>query len=105
LNLRPDRNAIVIEPTTFPTDGYIAQGIARQFNVELRWCNPEDPAAALSDDVAVLVLNHVDFRTGAMFDMPALTSAAHQAGALMVWDLCHSAGAVPVDLTTADVDF
>ncbi|MGZ4428149.1 MAG: aminotransferase class V-fold PLP-dependent enzyme [Nocardioidaceae bacterium] len=102
--LRPDRRVVVIEPTTFPTDGYVAAGVARTLGLELRWCDPADPAAALDDDVALLCLTHVDFRTGTMFDLDALTRAAHDAGALMLWDLCHSAGAVPVDLTAADAD-
>jgi kynureninase len=103
--LRPDRSVIVVEPTTFPTDGYIAAGVAKTLGMELRWCDPADPAASLDDDVAVLALTHVDFRTGAMYDLADITGAAHAAGALMVWDLCHSAGAVPVDLTAADPDF
>lgn len=103
--LRPDRSVIVVEPTTFPTDGYIAAGVARTLGMELRWCDPADPVAALDDDVAVLALTHVDFRTGAMFDLAAVTAAAHDAGAVTVWDLCHSAGAVPVDLTGAGADF
>jgi kynureninase len=103
--LRPDRSVIVVEPSTFPTDGYVAAGVARTLGMELRWCDPEDPAAALDDDVAVLALTHVDFRSGAMFDLPAVTAAAHRAGALVLWDLCHSTGAVPVDLTAADADF
>ena len=102
--LRPDRRVVVIEPGTFPTDGYVAEGVARLLGVEVRWCDPADPAAALDDDVAVLALTHVDFRTGAMFDLPGLTAAAHEAGALAHWDLCHSAGAVPVDLVAADAD-
>ena len=69
--------------------------------LELRWCDPADPLASLDEDVALLSLTHVDFRTGAMFDMAAITEGAHAAGALMQWDLCHSAGAVPVDLTGA----
>jgi kynureninase len=105
LNLRPDRSVIVMEPTTFPTDGYIAQGIAASMGKELRWCDPADPAASLDDDVAVLALTHVDFRTGSMYDLHSVTSAAHAAGALMVWDLCHSVGAVPVDLAGCDADF
>ena len=102
--LRPDRSVIVMEPTTFPTDGYVAAGVARTLGMELRWCDPADPAAALDEDVAVLALTHVDFRTGAMFDMAALTRAAHDAGAVTVWDLCHSAGAVPVDLAGCGAD-
>ncbi len=102
--LRPDRRVIVLEPTTFPTDGYVAQGVARTLGMELRWCDPADPAASLDDDVAVLALTHVDFRSGAMFDLDAVTAAAHDAGAVMLWDLCHSTGAVPVDLTAAGAD-
>jgi kynureninase len=103
--LRPGRSVIVVEPTTFPTDGYIAAGVARTLGMELRWCDPADPAGSLDDDVAVLALTHVDFRTGAMFDLDGVTAAAHDAGAVVVWDLCHSAGAVPVDLTRAGADF
>ncbi len=103
--LRPGRSVIVVEPTTFPTDAYVAAGVAETLGMELRWCDPADPAASLDDDVALLALTHVDFRTGAMFDLPGLTKAAHAAGALVLWDLCHTAGAVPVDLTDADADF
>jgi len=102
--LRPDRRVVVLEPTTFPTDGYVAQGVARTLGLELRWCDPADPAAALDEDVALLALTHVDFRSGAMFDLPGLTRAAHDVGALAQWDLCHSAGAVPVALMDADAD-
>jgi kynureninase len=102
--LRSDRKVVVLEPTTFPTDGYVAAGVARTFGLELRWCDPSDPAAALDEDVAVLSLTHVDFRSGAMFDLPSLTKAAHDVGALAQWDLCHSTGAVPVALVDADAD-
>jgi kynureninase len=102
--LRPDRRVIVIEPSTFPTDGYVAAGVADLLGLELRWCDPADPLAAVDDDVALLTLTHVDFRTGAMFDLPAVTAGAQARGALVQWDLCHSAGAVPVDLTAADAD-
>jgi kynureninase len=102
--LRPGRSVIVLEPGTFPTDAHVASGVARTLGVTLRWCDPADPAAALDEHVALLALTHVDFRTGAMFDMAALTAAAHEAGALVQWDLCHSTGAVPVDLTAADAD-
>jgi len=104
LRMRPERDVILIEPTTFPTDGYVAQGVARSFGKTVRWCDPEDPAASLDDDVALLSLTHVDFRTGSMFDMPSVTRAAHDAGAVMLWDLCHSTGAVEVDLVGADAD-
>jgi kynureninase len=102
--LRPGRRVVVLEPTTFPTDGYVAAGVARTLGLELRWCNPADPAASLDEDVALLTLTHVDFRSGAMYDMAALTAAAHDVGALVQWDLCHSAGAVPVSLVEADAD-
>jgi len=102
--LRPGRRTIVVEPSTFPTDGYVAGAVARLLGMELRWCDPADPAASLDEDVAVLSLTHVDFRSGAMYDMDAITRATHDVGALAQWDLCHSAGAVPVDLTAADAD-
>jgi kynureninase len=103
--LRPGRSVIVIEPGTFPTDGYVAAGVADLLGLRIRWCDPEDPAAAVDDDTALLTLTHVDFRSGAMFDMPTITAAAHEHDALVQWDLCHSAGAVPVDLTAAGADF
>jgi kynureninase len=103
--LRPERDVLVLEPTTFPTDAYVAEGVARILGKQVRWCDPEDPTAALTEDVALLALTHVDFRSGAMYDLEALTAAAHDIGALAHWDLCHSAGAVPVDLTAADADF
>ncbi len=102
--LRPGRRVLVLEPTTFPTDAYVADGVARTLDLEVRWCDPADPAASLDDDVALLALTHVDFRSGSMFDLEALTRAAHDAGALVQWDLCHSTGAVPVDLMGADAD-
>ena len=102
--LRPGRGVIVTEPSTFPTDGYIAASVARTLGLELRWCDPLDPLASVGRDTAVLALTHVDFRTGRMYDMDALTRGAHAVGALMLWDLCHSAGAVPVDLTAAGAD-
>ena len=102
--LRPDRRVLVLEPTTFPTDAYVAAGVAETLGLELRWCDPSDPAASLDEDVALLALTHVDFRSGAMFDLPGLTRAAHDVGAHVQWDLCHSTGAVPVDLLGADAD-
>lgn len=102
--LRPERTVIVVEPSTFPTDGYVAAGVADLLGLQLRWCDPADPLAAVDDDVALLSLTHVDFRTGAMFDLPAITAGAQARGALVQWDLCHSAGAVPLDLTEADPD-
>jgi kynureninase len=102
--LRPQRSVLVLEPTTFPTDGYVAAGVARTLGLELRWCDPADPAASLDEHVALLCLSHVDFRTGTAYDVPGLTEAAHAVGALVLWDLCHTAGAIPVDLVTAGAD-
>lgn len=104
MRMRPGRRVLVLEPTTFPTDGYVAAGLADLLDLELRWCDPEDPAAALDEDVALLALTHVDFRTGRMYDLAALTEAAHAVGALVQWDLCHSTGAVPVDLDGVGAD-
>ena len=102
--MRPDRHVVVTEQQTFPTDGYIAASVARTLGLELRRCDPHDPLASVDDDTAVLALTHVDFRTGRMYDLDAVTRGAHAAGALMLWDLCHSAGAVPVDLDAAGAD-
>ena len=102
--LRPDRRVLVVEPSTFPTDGYITAGVADLMGLELRWCDPADPLAAVDDDVALLSLTHVDFRTGAMFDLPTITREAQARGALVQWDLCHTTGAIPVDLTEAGAD-
>ena len=103
--LRPGRDALVVERATFPTDGYIAASVARMLGLELRWADSGDVEAAFDDRVALVCLTHVDFRTGAMFDAEAVTAAAHEVGALMLWDLCHTVGAVPVDLVAADADF
>jgi kynureninase len=102
--LRPDRRTIVVEPSTFPTDGYIAASTAELLGLELRWCDPLDPLASVDEDTAVLALTHVDFRTGAMYDLAGITAGAQSRGALTLWDLCHSTGAVPVDLSGCGVD-
>ncbi|HTH79155.1 MAG TPA: kynureninase [Ramlibacter sp.] len=99
------RKTIISELSNFPTDLYIAQGLCREHGFELRMVREEDIGPALQRDVAVLMLTHVNYRTGAMHDMRAVTKAAHDAGVLVIWDLCHSAGAVPVDLHAADADF
>ena len=101
----PARKRIVSERSNFPTDLYIAEALCKERGLELVLVEPEAIAAALTADVAVLMLTHVNYRTGAMHDMAALTAAAHAAGALMVWDLAHSAGAVPVDLSGASADY
>jgi kynureninase len=105
LRLRLGRRAIVSERENFPTDLYVAQGLARLLgDVELRLVPRDRLREALGGDVAVLLLTHVDFRTGEMHDMAGLTRAAHDKGALALWDLSHSAGAVPVDLGGDEVD-
>ena len=101
----PQRKLVVSERSNFPTDLYIAQALCAERGLRLQLVEPEDIAAALTPEVAVLMLTHVNYRTGAMHDMAAVTAAAHAAGALTVWDLAHSAGAVPVDLNAARADF
>lgn len=102
----PGRQVLLSERSNFPTDLYIAESLARERGMTLVLVDqPEDLAERLSDDVALLLLTHVNYRTGRMHDMAALTRAAHDAGALTLWDLAHSAGAVPVDLKGCDADF
>jgi len=107
LAMRPGRKVIVSEAGNFPTDLYMAEGLAALLGQghTLRLVEAGELAGALDDDVAVLMLTHVNFRSGAVLDMTALTQAAHDAGALTMWDLAHSAGAVPVALNDADADF
>lgn len=106
LRLRPDRTRIVGERGNFPTDDYIAQSVVQAHGGELVLADrPEDIPALLDERCAVLMLTHVNYRSGRMHDMDELTRRSHAAGALALWDLCHSAGAVPVDLTASDADF
>jgi len=101
----PEKRVIVSERSNFPTDLYIAEGLCKERGFTLQLVEPEEIAVALTRDVAVLMLTHVNYRTGAMHDMATVTAAAHAAGALTIWDLAHSAGAVPVDLRGAGADF
>jgi kynureninase len=101
----PQRRVVVSERSNFPTDLYIAEGLCRALGYRLKLVEPHEIANALDADLAVLMLTHVNYRTGAMHDMATVTAAAHAAGALVVWDLAHSAGAVPVDLVGAGADF
>jgi len=98
----PDRRIIVSEQENFPTDLYIAESLAHQQGFELRLMSADEIGANLNDSLAVLMLTHVNYRTGRMHDMAATTRSAHAAGALVIWDLCHSAGAVPVALKDAN---
>ncbi len=101
----PGRKKIVSERSNFPTDLYIAEALCKERGFTLELVEAEGIEAALQGDVAVLMLTHVNYRTGAMHDMAALTARAHGQGILTVWDLAHSAGAVPVDLQGAQADF
>lgn len=107
LEMRPDRRVILSDSGNFPSDLYMADGLARTLgpDYEVRVVAPEAVADALTDEIAVLMLTEVDYRTGRRHDMAALTRAAHAAGALTVWDLAHSAGALPVDLSGVNADF
>ena len=104
LALRPGRRVIVMREGDFPTDGYVAGGLAAMTGAELRCVAATELEGAVEADVAAFCVTHVDYRTGEMLDMHGLTAAAHRVGALAMWDLCHSAGAVPLDVTAADVD-
>ncbi|MFF6874771.1 kynureninase [Streptomyces sp. NPDC012474] len=98
------RDEILVDATTFPTDGYIAESAARMTGSTLRPVAPADVPGALGDRTAAVLLNHVDYRTGRLHDLPGLTAAVREAGAVAVWDLCHSAGALPVGLDEHGVD-
>ena len=101
----PQRKTIVSESSNFPTDLYIAQALSEERGCELKLVDAGGLPQALDDECAVLMLTHVNYRTGRMHDMAALSRAAHEAGALVIWDLAHSAGAVPVDVTRDGADF
>ncbi|MFD4277557.1 kynureninase [Streptomyces cyaneofuscatus] len=98
------RDEILVDATTFPTDGYIAASAARLTGHRIVPVDPADVPSALGDRTAAVLLNQVDFRTGRLHDLPALTAAVHAVGAIAVWDLCHSAGALPVGLDEHGVD-
>jgi kynureninase len=104
LRARPQRRVIVTERSNFPTDLYIAAGVADLLGAEVRMIERASLAEALDSDTALLMLTEVDFRTGARHDMGALTAAACAAGALVLWDLSHSAGAVEIQLNQHNVD-
>jgi kynureninase len=106
LQLRPERRVVLTERSNFPTDLYVTQGLCTLLGdrAELRAVAPAELEAALDDGTALLLLTHVDYRSGRMQDLARLTAAAHERGALALWDLAHSAGAVPVDLNAAGAD-
>ena len=107
LTLRPERRVIVSERDNFPTDLYVVQGLSRLLGRghRLELVDRDGLASAIDQDTAVLLLTHVNYRSGAMHDMAELTRLAHERGALAIWDLAHSAGAVPVALNAANADF
>ncbi|MGD9954607.1 MAG: kynureninase [Candidatus Nanopelagicales bacterium] len=117
--MRPDRAMIVAHRGEFPTDRYVAQEVARAAGGSVTWLGPLDPAApwptspvtagdvasALHDDVAVVLLSVVDYRSAALADVAAITRAVHDEGALVVWDCSHAGGSVPLDLPGSGADF
>ena len=105
--LRPERRVILSDNGNFPTDLYMAQGLIRFLGdgYSLRTPAPEEVEAAIGEDVAVVMLTEVDYRTGRLHDMGRIIAKAHAAGALVIWDLAHSAGALPVDVAGNDTDF
>lgn len=108
MGLRPDRNVIVAEGGSFPTDLYMAEGVAStRPGAVLRLEGVHAPAIEelIDDSVAVVLVNHVNYKSGELRDMAALTKRAHDVGALVVWDLCHTAGALPVELDRCNADF
>lgn len=107
LRLNPDRRVVLSDSGNFPTDLYMAQGLLGTLDHghELRVVAPDAVEAALSDEIAVLMLTHVDYGTGRMHDMARLTKAAQAQGIIVIWDLAHSAGAVPVDIAGCNAEF
>jgi kynureninase len=112
LDAQPGRDVIITDDDNFPTDRYILQGVAAQRGCELRMIHTDPDegidlatlAGALDERVALVSLSHVSYRSGALADMAALSALAHQAGALVLWDLCHAVGSVPVELDAAGAD-
>ncbi len=111
--LRPDRTEIVVDESNFPTDRYLVESVAADRGLAVCWltADPEagvsmtELAEVLGQDTAVVLLSHVDYRSGYLTDLPGITAAIHDVGAVVVWDLCHSAGVIPMSLDAADVDF
>ena len=113
LDARPGRSEILTDPGNFPTDRYVLESLAAQRGLRIRWLEPSDPirgpsatevAAAITPETALVTFTHVDYRSAAILDMAGITAAAHAAGAMTVWDLSHSVGAVEVSLDSAAAD-
>jgi kynureninase len=102
--LRPDRDVIVGDATTFPTNGYLLQQAARMLGLEVRLVAPDALRTVLDERVAVVMLNHLDYRIGTLHDLPGLTAAIHDAGAVAVWDVCHTAGIHPIGADALGLD-
>lgn len=113
LAMRPGRTEIVTDRRNFPTDNYIVQGVAAELGLTVRWIDsdpdagvtPEQVAAELGERTALVILSHVAYRSAWLADLPAITTLAHEHGALTVWDLCHSVGCVPIRLDDWGADF
>ena len=105
LRMRPERQRIVGERGSFPTDVYVASGVAELMQAELVTVEPDAVLQAIDERTAVVSLTHVNYKSGRVYDMAAITRRAHEVGALIVWDLCHTAGAMPCDLNGCAADF
>ncbi|WP_418126243.1 kynureninase [Variovorax sp. 160MFSha2.1] len=105
LRMRPGRKVILGEKDNFPTDAYIASGVSSLMGAQFRAVEASDVLDAIDETVAIVSLTHVNYRTGRLYDMAAITARAHEVGALVVWDLCHTAGAMPCDLNGCGADF
>lgn len=103
--MRPGRRVILAERLNFPTNAYIASSVAQLTGSEVRWVDPDQLADSIDDSVAVVSLTHVNYKTGRRYNMSDVTSAVHKAGALVAWDLCHSAGAMQIGLNACGADF
>lgn len=107
LQIQPQRRVIVMEGSNFPTDNYMVQGLLAQLGdgYTIRFVEASDIMDAIDNEVAAICLTHVHYKTGNILDMAALTKSAHGVGAAAVWDICHSIGAMPVELNDCQVDF
>lgn len=107
LQIRPERRVIVMEGSNFPTNNYMVQGLARQLGdgYSIRFAEADELNDAIDEDVAAICITHVHYKTGRIHDMRALTARAQAVGAAAVWDLCHTVGAMPVDINACNVDF
>ena len=105
--MNPDRKIILSDNGNFPTDLYMAEGLIRTLDRGFELCtpNPEDVIDSIDETVAVLLLTQVDYRTGRMHDMAGITAKAHEKGVVVIWDLAHSAGALPVDIAGCNAEF